>query len=190
LNRCRFGVAVSSVVKWCQRFRATGSVMPGMMGGHCKRVLEPHRAFIAERIRQTPHLTLHGLKDELAARGVTVSHNAVWVFLRREGLRLKKRCSHLSRPGQISRGGVSAGELGSPFLDPRRLVFIDETWVKTNMAPLRGWGMKGKRLQGFAPHGHWRTLTFLGALRLRWANQRRMLPRLYRAATRASAEAW
>ena len=33
------------------------------------------------------------------------------------------------------------------------------------MAPLRGWGPRGKRLRGFAPHGHWRTLTFLGALR-------------------------
>lgn len=33
------------------------------------------------------------------------------------------------------------------------------------MAPLRGWGPKGDRLRGFAPHGHWRTLTFLGALR-------------------------
>ena len=33
------------------------------------------------------------------------------------------------------------------------------------MAPLRGWGPKGKRLRGFAPYGHWRTLTFLGALR-------------------------
>ena len=44
-------------------------------------------------------------------------------------------------------------------------MFIDETWIKTNMAPLRGWGSKGERLRGFAPHGHWRTLTFLGALR-------------------------
>lgn len=33
------------------------------------------------------------------------------------------------------------------------------------MAPLRGWGPKGERLRGFAPHGRWRTLTFLGALR-------------------------
>ena len=44
-------------------------------------------------------------------------------------------------------------------------MFIDETWIKTNMAPLRGWGSRGERLRGFAPHGHWRTLTFLGALR-------------------------
>ncbi|ARQ62228.1 IS630 family insertion sequence transposase domain-containing protein (plasmid) [Rhizobium sp. Kim5] len=49
--------------------------------------------------------------------------------------------------------------------DPKRLVFIDETWIRTNMAPLRGWGPKGKRLRGFAPHGRWRTLTFLGAFR-------------------------
>jgi transposase len=33
------------------------------------------------------------------------------------------------------------------------------------MAPLRGWAPKGERLRAFAPHGHWRTLTFLGALR-------------------------
>lgn len=50
-------------------------------------------------------------------------------------------------------------------LDPDRLVFVDETWIKTNMAPIRGWGEKGKRLKGFAPQGHWRTLTFLAALR-------------------------
>jgi transposase len=89
----RFGVAVSSVVKWSQRYRASGSVAPDRMGGHRKRVLEPHRAFIMERIAQTPHLTLHALKDELAARGVKVSHNAVWLFLRREGLRFKKNAA-------------------------------------------------------------------------------------------------
>ncbi len=52
-----------------------------------------------------------------------------------------------------------------PSLDPRRLVFIDETWIKTNMAPIRGWSPKGQRLKGYAPHGHWRTMTFIAALR-------------------------
>jgi transposase len=46
------------------------------------------------------------------------------------------------------------------------LVFIDETWVKTNMAPLRGWGARGRRLIAHVPHGHWKTMTFVGALRL------------------------
>jgi transposase len=86
----RFGVAVSSVVKWSQRQRTTGSVAPGKMGGYRKWVLEPHRAFIAERIAQAPHVTLHRLKEELAARGLVVSHDAIWRFLRREGLRFKK----------------------------------------------------------------------------------------------------
>jgi transposase len=44
-------------------------------------------------------------------------------------------------------------------------VFIDETWVKTNMTPLRGWGPKGKRLKAHAPFGHWKTMTFIAALR-------------------------
>ncbi len=86
----RFGIAVSSAVKWSQRHRATGSVAPAKIGGHRKPTLEPHRAFIIERINETSHLTLHRLKDELAARGVQVSHNAVWLFLRREGLSFKK----------------------------------------------------------------------------------------------------
>src|SRR5690606_32388358 len=90
----RFGVAVSSAVKWSQRYRASGSVAPGKMGGHRKRVLEPHRAFIVERLKRTPHLSLHRLKEELVTRGVKVSHDTVWQFLRREGLGFKKkRCS-------------------------------------------------------------------------------------------------
>ena len=50
-------------------------------------------------------------------------------------------------------------------IDPSRLVFIDETWTKTNMAPLRGWGPRGQRLLAKVPHGHWQTMTFTAALR-------------------------
>jgi putative transposase len=50
-------------------------------------------------------------------------------------------------------------------IDPARLVFIDETWTKTNMAPLRGWAPRGQRLKAKVPHGHWKTQTFLAALR-------------------------
>jgi transposase len=50
-------------------------------------------------------------------------------------------------------------------IDPSRLVFIDETWTKTNMAPLRGWARRGSRLIAQVPHGHWQTMTFLAALR-------------------------
>jgi len=50
-------------------------------------------------------------------------------------------------------------------IDPSRLVFIDETWTKTNMAPLRGWAARGQRIMARVPHGHWQTMTFLAALR-------------------------
>ena len=50
-------------------------------------------------------------------------------------------------------------------LDPARLVFIDETWAKTNMARSHGRCAKGTRLRAKVPHGHWKTLTFLAALR-------------------------
>lgn len=145
----RFGVAV----KWSQRYRATGSVAPGKMGGHRKRVLEPHRAFIVERINQTSDLTLHRLKDELAARGVMVSHNAVWVFLRREGLSFKKTLFALEQARADIARRRQRWKSWQGRLDPARLVFIDETWIKTNMAPLRGWPRR-QRLRGFAPHGH------------------------------------
>jgi transposase len=52
-----------------------------------------------------------------------------------------------------------------PALDAARLVFIDETWTKTNMTRLYGWAPMGERLVDYAPHGHWKTTTFLAALR-------------------------
>lgn len=50
-------------------------------------------------------------------------------------------------------------------LDPRRLVFIDETWAKTNMTRTQGRSLRGERLVAKVPHGRWRTLTFIAALR-------------------------
>ena len=52
-----------------------------------------------------------------------------------------------------------------PALDPGRLVFIDETWAKTNMARRRGRAKRGERLVAAIPHGHWKTTTFVAALR-------------------------
>ena len=44
-------------------------------------------------------------------------------------------------------------------------MFLDETWTKTNMAPLRGWAPRGQRIKAKVPHGHWKTMTFVAALR-------------------------
>jgi transposase len=49
-------------------------------------------------------------------------------------------------------------------VQPERLVFIDETWTRTDMAPLRRWAPRGQRLTTKVPHGRWKTMTFLAAL--------------------------
>ena len=46
-----------------------------------------------------------------------------------------------------------------------RLVFIDETWLKTNLVKTTGWAPVGERLIDHAPFGHWNTQTFIAALR-------------------------
>src|ERR1700755_318069 len=78
-----------------------------------------------------------------------------------------------------SKKSVAAGERDRPevarrraqwtrhqgLVEAERLVFIDETWTRTDMAPLRGWALRGRRLPGKIPHGRWKTMTFLAALR-------------------------
>jgi len=49
-------------------------------------------------------------------------------------------------------------------MDPARLVFVDETWAKTNMTRLRGRCPVGERLVAGVPHGHWQTTTLIAAL--------------------------
>ena len=50
-------------------------------------------------------------------------------------------------------------------MDPASFVFLDETGASTNMARRYGWSPKGERLVDAAPHGHWKTTTFLAGLR-------------------------
>ena len=58
----------------------------------------------------------------------------------------------------------NAWQAEQKHLEPSRLVFIDETWMTTNMTPRYGRALKGQRLLGYVPHGHWQTTTFLAAL--------------------------
>ena len=85
----RFGVAPSSVVKWTDRARRTGSVNPAKMGGYRRPVLEPHRDWLLEQVRDCPHVTLAVLQNLLSERGVVVSHDTVWRFLRGCGFSFK-----------------------------------------------------------------------------------------------------
>ncbi|WP_167377000.1 IS630 family transposase [Rhizobium aegyptiacum] len=158
-------IAPSCVSKWKRRLAETGSFEPGRAGGGKKRTLSGERAdWLRERCRSSP-FTTRGLVAELAERGIKTDRRAVWVFVRAEDLSFKKTVL----PAEQTRADIARKRLRwkthQPRIEARRLVFLDETWIKTNMAALRGWAPRGQRLAAPVPHGHWKTLTFIAALR-------------------------
>ena len=86
-----FKVGVASVVKWSQRFRATGSAAARPMGGNRPYVLSSERDWLLTRLAEQPDITLRALLAELAERGIKVSYYAVWHFFEHEGISFKKK---------------------------------------------------------------------------------------------------
>ena len=135
------------------------------MGGYRpKSISGEHEVWLLQRI-QDGEFTLRGLVREFAERGLKVDYRSVWEFVHAEKLSYKKK--HGGWRARSSRRGAAAGAVDkiSKSHKAERLVFIDETWTKTNMAPLRGWAPRGERLIAKVPNGHWNTTTFLAALR-------------------------
>ncbi|HKR90377.1 MAG TPA: IS630 family transposase [Phenylobacterium sp.] len=161
----RFGVSVASVVKWSQRYRTTGSAAAKPYVGSRPHVLVGEREWLLARIAEKPDLTLRAIQAELAERGVKASYHAVWAFFAREGMSFKKSLfgSEQDRPDVAWKR--DRWRRHQAKFDPRRLVFVDETWAKTNMTRTHGRCARGQRLVDKVPHGHWKTLTFLAALR-------------------------
>jgi transposase len=86
-----FGVSVASVVKWSQRQRATGSAAAKRMGGHRRRLLEPHRELVLARMREVSHITLRELVAELAEKGIETCPSSVWRLAHSAGMSFKKK---------------------------------------------------------------------------------------------------
>ena len=80
---------------------------------------------------------------------------------------VQKKTGHASEQERPDvRAAREAWFEAQPDLDPERLIFIDETWLNTKMARLRGRAPRGERLRASLPHGHWKTTTFVAGLRL------------------------
>jgi transposase len=140
----RFGIGISTAIGWMKRLRETGSMAPGQMGGHKPKAISgEYRLWLLQRIKER-YFTLRELVAELAERGLKVDYRSVWEFVHAEKLSFKK--------------SVAAGERDRPDvarrraqwtkcqdrIEPERLVFIDETWTRTDMAALRGWAPRGR----------------------------------------------
>jgi putative transposase len=83
-------VAPSSVVKWSQRLRATGSAAPRKIGGHVPRKIRGEQADCLRARMADRAFTLRGLVAELAERGLKVDYRTMWTFAHAEGLSFKK----------------------------------------------------------------------------------------------------
>ena len=88
-----FGVSVASVVKWSQRWRASGSAAAKQMGGWRQLRLKREREWLLARIAEKPDLTLRAVVAELAERGTPASYGAVWRFFKHEGITFKKNAA-------------------------------------------------------------------------------------------------
>ena len=160
-----FGVAISTAVKWMQRLRDTGSWEAKPRGGGTSP-LEQHKERILTVVSERPDATLKEILAALRKQGIHTSKSALDRFLARHKITRKKKSL---RAAEQKRKDVARArrkwirEQG--FLDPAKLVFIDETSVNTNMVRLYGWGPSGVRLVDRVPFGQWETLTFVSALR-------------------------
>jgi transposase len=135
-----YNLALSTVGNFIKRKRATGRVSPAKFGGYKTFTLTPHSDLVKELVAEQPDVTLAELKSRLARHKVEVSQSAIHRF--RAALRKKQ-----------------------PTLDPKRLVFLDETAATTKMTRLYGRAPRGERLVDKVPHGHWKTTTFICGLR-------------------------
>ena len=88
----RFGVSVSSSIRWCTQLRERGSLFPGPLGGDRRSaVIEAHAARILGLLEERADITLTEIQAELASVGVKTSIGTIWRFFARHAITRKKR---------------------------------------------------------------------------------------------------
>ncbi|WP_201269280.1 IS630-like element ISRm10-1 family transposase [Sinorhizobium meliloti] len=163
----RFGVGISTAIRWIARAKE-GELTPRPQGWRRPSAVDAHEEFVVALIEERKDVTLDEMVQRLSVeRQVKISRSALGAWLRVRGWTFKKKTAHAleqDRPDVLKRRRVWFD--GQLDLDPEKLIFIDETGLSTKMARLRGRALRGERCRAGVPHGHWKTTTFTGALRL------------------------
>ena len=164
----RFGVAANTAIGWVKRLCAEGERGGRRQGRPRGSKLDAHREFLLERLKGEPDLTIEKMQELLCEkRGVRASLTTIWTLLNRADQTFKKKSVHASERERPDVGQEREAWFdGQLDLDPSQLVFVDETWATTNMAPLYGWAPRGERLRAGIPLGHGKRTTFIAGLRL------------------------
>lgn len=157
-----FRVSLSFVSRLLQRRRQKGMLAPEPHGGGPTPVLSPDdQRLLQHMIREHNDDTLDQLRQRC---GFDCSLTTIWRALRRRGLTSKKKTQHADeRDRPDVRQKRRSFRRRVKRVEPKHLVFVDETGVTTAMTRAYGWAPRGERAVGSAP-GSWESLTVIAAL--------------------------
>jgi transposase len=163
----RFAVSQSSVVRFLDQYRTTGTLAPRPHGGGARpRIDEPALQTLARLVTERPDATLQALRERLAqAGGADVHPSTVWRALKRLGKRRKKktfRAQEQDDPAVQAKRQAFQAEIAQ--LDPRDFVLVDESGVNRAMARLYAGAQEGERAHAVRPVRRGQALTRVGAL--------------------------
>jgi len=162
----RFKVSAASTIPWTQLQALIDGVSPRKRGGKSRSPLEPHAAWLLALVAKETDLTMEAFKARIAdGLGVETSLRSIQRFFARHKITFKKtlHAAEQARPGVTEARERWKAAKGS--LDPKAQVFIDKTGTNTKMVRAYGRCLKGRRLIGKQPFGHWKITTFTAALR-------------------------
>lgn len=158
----RFGVSTAFVRRLQQRFRLTGGLAPRPHGGGRAPKLAGRESELRAAVHQRPDATPAEHRERLK---LPASRVTVWRAMRRLGLTRKKKSTHASerdRPDVAEARRMWPEKVAG--VDPKDLVFLDETGANTAMQRTHGYAPEGQRVVASAPLGGWQAVTFVGAL--------------------------
>jgi transposase len=160
----RFEVNTSTITRLLQLRRETGSFEPGPHGGGVEPTLDRDALERPRKlVEETPDATLEALEQE---PGVSGSRMIICRALQKLGLPLKRKSPHAAERDspEVRERRREFAEDVEP-VEPRRLVFVDETGVTTAMTPAYGRAPKGERVESSAP-ASWESVTVIAAIGL------------------------
>jgi transposase len=160
----RFRVSVSFITRLLKRRRRTGSLDPEPHGGgHSPALDHAAQRRLRRLLREQPDATLQELAERV---GVPCGRMAIFRTLRKLKITRKKKSLHASeRDTPRVRRKRRAFRKRIATVDPRHLVFLDETGANTAMTRTYGRAPRGQRVRGAVP-GHWKSVTLISGLRL------------------------
>jgi len=149
--------------RWIERWTTTGSVEAKPGTGHSR---SPLKQWLLALVAEEPDLTLHEIRARLRSeKRMKAAISSIWGFYDRHNITFKKNLHAAEQDCPDVLAARAELKAEQPVLDAPRLVFIDETAVKTKMIRHYGRSPRGTHLVAYVPHGHWKTLTLVAALR-------------------------